>query len=246
MRPGRAGMILNLVLWPALTLLPGCRTQAEDCARTYAVSRTGSLAPEIDGILAEDEWPADRWETGLAFPWRDRAAPGTAFCFLTDGAVLYFAFRATDEDVVLAEGSPEDESLVARGDRVELFLAREARLDEYYCLEIDPLGRVLDYKARFYRRFDNGWDWSDLTVAARQRPDGYDVEGCFSHRALEEMGLAVSSGTPLLVGVFRAEFSHREAESPEESWISWVRPRVEKPDFHVPSAFGCFRFPSVP
>ena len=26
----------------------------------------------------------------------------------------------------------------------------------------------------------------------------------------------------------------------EAHWVSWVRPGTEEPDFHVPSAFGCF------
>jgi hypothetical protein len=192
-------------------------------------------------VLGAGEWPADRWETGLTFPWRGEAAPDTAFCGLTDGTALYFAFRVADEDVVIIEGSPGDESLVAKGDRVELFLARDPELDEYYSIEIDPRARVLDYEAAFYRRFDEGWDCPGLEVAARQRPGGYDVEGRISGRGLEEMGAALAADRPILAGVFRGEFSHRETQAPHESWISWVRPHVEKPDFHVPSAFGCFR-----
>ncbi len=220
----------------------GGRASADACPKTYVVERIGASTPRIDGVLGKGEWPADRWETGLTYPWREQAAPATAFCAVTDGSALAFAFRVMDEDVVIIEGARREESLVARGDRVELFCARDARLEEYYSIEIDPIGRVLDYRARFYRRFDDGWDCPGLEVAARQRSDGYDVEGRISHDALREMGLVLSAdAAPMLIGVFRGEFSSRQGQPPHESWISWVRPRVEQPDFHVPSAFGCFQ-----
>lgn len=133
-------------------------------------------------------------------------------------------------------------SLVERGDRVELFLARDRELEEYYAIEIDPRGRVLDYRGRFYRRFEKGWDCPGLETAAGLRPDGYVVEARVPGAALREMGLVVpSGGWVLLAGAFRAEFSKRPDGPPQESWISWVRPRVAEPDFQVPSAFGCLR-----
>ena len=177
----------------------------------------------------------------MTFPWRDRAAPPTAFSLQFDGEALYFAFRVTDEDVVIIDGSPENERLVAQGDRVEMFFAQDLDLKEYYSLEIDPKARVLDYRGSFYRRFDNDWDFPGLEVATRQRPDGYDVEGRLSMSALESLGLRISPDQPLLTGVYRGEFSRRTDGGIDESWISWVRPDVEKPDFHIPSSFGCLR-----
>jgi hypothetical protein len=233
----RPGLLLGLVL---ASVVVG-RAGADECARTYTVGRVGATAPRIDGVLDEDEWPVPGWEGELVFPWRDVPAPETSFIVQADGAALYFAFWVADEDIVVVDGPPDDESLVARGDRVELFFARDDKLRDYYTIEIDPEGRVLDYRARFYRHFDETWDCPGLVVAARRRPGGYDVEGRLPRRALEGMGLTLASGRrPLLAGVFRAEFSHRGGEAPHESWISWVRPWVPRPDFHVPSAFGCF------
>lgn len=51
-----------------------------------------------------------------------------------------------------------------------------------------------------------------------------------------------SFATPLFVrlGLFRAEFYGQEkathGKSPD-NWLSWVRPDVTQPDFHVPGAF---------
>ena len=240
MRGRAAGpdLLLCIVLASALV----GRAAADECTRTYTVGRVGAAAPLIDGVLGEDEWPLEGWESELVFPWRDVLAPETSFIVQTDGAALYFAFWVADEDIVVVDGPPGDESLVARGDRVELFLARDDKLGEYYGIELDPTGRVLDYRARFYRHLDELWDCPGLEVAARKRPGGYDVEGRLSRRGLESMGLGLpSEREPMLAGVFRAEFSHRRGEAPHESWISWIRPWVPRPDFHVPSAFGCFR-----
>ena len=211
-RLARPGLLLCI----ALASVVGDRVGADECARTYTVGPVGATTPRIDGVLDENEWPVPGWEGELVFPWRDVPAPETSFIVHADGAALYFAFWVADEDIVVVDGPPDDESLVARGDRVELFFARDDKLRDYYTIEIDPEGRVLDYRARFYR----------------------------PRRALESMGLNLPSGRrPLLAGVFRAEFSHRGGEAPHESWISWVRPWVPRPDFHVPSAFGCFAAP---
>jgi hypothetical protein len=240
MRDRTAGT--DLLLCVALAMVLVGRAGADECARTYVVGPVGAPTPRIDGVLGEDEWPEERWESELVFPWRDVPAPETAFILQTDGAALYFAFWVADEDIVVVDGPAGDESLVERGDRVELFFARDEKLREYYSIEIDPTGRVLDYSARFYRHFDSEWDCPGLEVAAQRRPGGYDVEGRLPRRALESMGLTLPSNRkPMLAGVFRAEFSHRGGEAAHESWISWIRPWVPKPDFHVPSAFGCLR-----
>lgn len=237
---------LALLLGGVPVLFGAPPDEADGCGRVYVVSPVEASPPRIDGVLAGDEWPAGGWESDLTFPWRDEAAPETAFIARAGDGALYFAFRVRDDDVVVVDGSPDDESLVARGDRVELFFARDPELGEYYSIEIDPRARVLDYRARSYRQFDDRWDSPGLEVAARQRPGGYDVEGRLSRRALEAMGVPLSSDRPMLAGVFRGEFSRRGDGEITESWISWVRPRVPEPDFHVPSAFGCFRLEATP
>ncbi len=189
--PGRACSSASSSPWPAWaapgpTSAPGRRREPGRGA-----------GPRIDGVLGEDEWPEERWESGLVFPWRDRPPPRPRSSFRADGAALYFAFWVADEDVVVIDGPPGDESLVARGDRVELFLARDEKLREYYSIEIDPRGRVLDYRARFYRHFDEEWDCPGLDVAARRRPGGYDVEGRISRAGLEADGpVSLTGPTP--------------------------------------------------
>jgi hypothetical protein len=42
----------------------------------------------------------------------------------------------------------------------------------------------------------------------------------------------------LLTGVHRGEFCHRPDGSVQPGWVTWAEPQTERPDFHVPSAFG--------
>ena len=75
---------------------------------------------------------------------------------------------------------------VVDSDRVEIFFRRDEMLDPYYCLEMDPLGRVLDYKANFYRKFDYEWQWpgnNPLIIRSEYTESGYrlKVQSQWSH-----------------------------------------------------------------
>lgn len=198
---------------------------------TYAVHH-GRVT--VDGALDDAAWRDAALERSFSFPWQEREAPSTAFRALADDSRLYFAFRVEDADVVVDPG--DDERAVARGDRVELFFTPDDLLEDYICLEIDPRGRVLDYRASYYRKFDRAWDLPELDVAAALTGDGYVVEGAIPLEALP-----VSPSGELLTGVFRAEYSHRPGGEPLAEWISWVQPDSDEPDFHIPSAFGVFQ-----
>lgn len=217
-------------------------TSGAEPAKTYVVRSVGPSAITIDAAIADSEWPAEGWEKGFAFPWRDRKTPRTEMCCVCDGERLLFAFRCDDADLVLRGAAPEDEMAVADGDRVELFFGKDAEMKEYYCFEMAPTAAVLDYRAAFYRKFDTTWDCPGLTLAGRTHRGGYVVEGAILLSTLQEMcGADLLAGEPIRVGVFRAEYSHVDGEDPDAAWISWIHPDSEKPDFHIPSALGTFR-----
>ncbi|MBN1853292.1 MAG: carbohydrate-binding family 9-like protein [Pirellulales bacterium] len=217
----------------------------DNLPRTYLVASIDEHVIAVDGVLGKSEWPADGWESNLIFPWQQRKAPRTEFCSVTDGKHLLVAFRCDDADVVIGGSEPDVELAVAEGDRVELFFARSPALGEYYCIEISPAGRVLDYKASFYRSFADSWDCPGLVVGAKSRKGGYVVELAIPLTTLRDLlGLGELEDHAILAGVFRAEFSHTHTNKPKEEWISWVRPIAEEPDFHIPSAFGRFRIES--
>ena len=148
---------------------------------------------------------------------------------------LVFAFACKDTDIVAKPESGHEHD-VDDQDRVELFVWSGREADPYYCIEIGARGAVHDYKARFYRKFDDAWSPKGWKHAVAETADGFSVEAELSKDALQEMGLALKTGTSLRAGLFRADFSTGKPKDP--TWITWVDARTKEPDFHVAVAFG--------
>ena len=142
-----------------------------------------------------------------------------------------------DSDIILAEADDPAEAALG-SDRVEIFLATSADLKKfYYGAEMDPRGNVYDYRAKFHRQFDTDWSFSNLKFRGEIREDGYTVRGRFSMEELNELDCV--KGKELIVAVCRAEFSHGK-KGIDQNWISWINPKGDEPDFHVPATFGKF------
>jgi len=209
--------------------------------KTYEARFVPAADVTLDGRLSDPAWLEANVERHFAFPWESRPAPATEFRALLDERAFYFAFRVDDDDVVLVDeyGGKED---VMREDRVELFFSLDESLREYFCLEIDPLGRVLDYRASYYREFDFSWSCPGLEAVGRLVPGGYTVEGRIPLRTFALLGFpAPESGVPIKFGIYRAEFRHAAEGGWSESWLSWIDPGTAEPDFHVPASFGRLR-----
>src|SRR5436190_4228035 len=188
----------------------------------------------IDGDLTEAVWQRAEVLRAISFPWSERAAPTTEFRAVADDESLYFAFDVSDDDVIVQKVF-SGESTVDREDRVEIFFACDAALERYFCLEIDPLGRVHDYAASHYRKFDSSWKCAGLQAAGKLRPGGYTVEASMPLKTLAElMGRPVAAGGSLRIGIFRAEFRRGALGDADDNWLSWIKPAAAKPDFHVP------------
>jgi hypothetical protein len=217
----------------------GCA--GERCPRSYEVQYLPRVKINIDGIINESSWEKAASEKDFIFSWEQRQAPPTVFRAFCDDEFFYFCFQVHDEDPVFEEKF-ESESVVDVEDRVEIFFTCDAELKEYYCLEVDPLGRVHDYAACYYRKFDSTWDCAGLRTAASITKAGYEVEGLIPLKTLDGLGLpSLHSGGILITGLFRAEFSRGQGTELEQHWISWVDLNKYKPDFHIPEAFGCMR-----
>jgi Domain of unknown function (DUF4838)/Carbohydrate family 9 binding domain-like len=205
----------------------------------------GPAAIQIDGVLNEPVWKQAPILRTFAYPWLERAAPLTEFRAVADEERLYFAFEVLDDDVVV-EKDFAGESTVDREDRVEIFFARDPALEHYFCLEIDPLGRVHDYAASHYRKFETSWNCAGLRSAGVTRPGGYTVEASVPLTTLSQLlGRPVATGTLLRVGLFRADFRHGSLGDSSDNWLSWIKPTASTPDFHIPSAFADWRVPGL-
>jgi hypothetical protein len=228
--------------------------------QTYPVRWIPAGQIRVDGRGDEPAWAHAAVERRFIFPWKQTPAPATEFRALWDDENLYFSFRVQDADIVVLERWRDEQDGVFE-DRVELYFSRDAKMRDYFCAEVDSRGRVLDYRARFYRRFDMAWQFPGLETKASTRADGYEVEGRIPLRSLTALGLpAARPGVKIRVGLYRAEFSHDRSgraiapsgihtlgrqppgAPPLEEWISWVNPKTAEPDFHVPASLGWLEF----
>jgi hypothetical protein len=189
-------------------------------------------------VIAIPIWEKADTLKDFIYPWSPEIKAGMTFRALWNDRRFYFRFDITGSRI-LTFTRTNHKMEVVDSDRIEIFLRANNQLNPYYCLEIDPLGRILDYKAKFYRQFDYEWQWpgeKELEVRSAFTAAGYFVEGSISLGSLKELGLLRDQA--LETGLFRGECLKLPEPESSFNWISWVKPESRHPDFHLPSAFG--------
>jgi hypothetical protein len=229
--------------------------------QTYLVRWLPGAKVVLDGRADEPAWKKAAADKRFTFPWKPARAPETEFRALCDGTNLFFMFRVEDPDIVVLDKLRDEEDEVFE-DRVEVYLSRDDQMKDYYCFEVDSMGRAFDYRGSYYRRLDTKWKFDGLKTKATTLLVGYEIEGCIPLESLSALGFpTIRPGTKIRCGLYRAEFSHdrsgrpveqkaslhnlgRKVEGPPpiEEWISWVDPRIKEPDFHVPATLGWLEF----
>ncbi len=172
--------------------------------------------------------------SGLHAPW-DGLEDETVFHCFTAGSDFFFLYEVSDSTVTYVPDF-KGESDVEVEDRVEIFFSPQQSMEKYYCAEIDPLGRVLDYEGRFCRHLDYGWNFRTLDIIGRLTPQGYMVAGKISVAELESIGVDVNGG--FYMGVFRADY----CQDLSVNWYSAVSSDDESPDFHKPDMLFATKF----
>jgi len=233
----RMFLITALAVGLYLNYLPGLTAQATSIYEVFRISDSIDINGKGDAAL----WEKAALLTDFSLPWNDQIAPPTSFRALWNDKSLYFLYKVIDHDII-APGPIDNKRSVIYADRVELFFLAQGGMDPYYCLELDPIGRILDYEARMYRQFDLYWEWPepDLKVRASIQEDGYTVEGEIRLSALRLMGI-LDDDNMMGVGLYRGDYHHVNAQKTSVRWIAWIDPKIEKPDFHIPSTFGTFK-----
>jgi hypothetical protein len=183
-------------------------------------------------------WQNSTALTSFILPWNNEAPPTTIFRALADTKRFYFRFDVIDTNIIVSKDK-SGKMAVLDSDRVEIFFRSDEKMALYYGFEMDPAGRVLDYKAGFYRKFDYSWSLDSVTVRSEYTINGYRVWGCFPLDVLRDLNLLKDN--KLQVGLFRGKCIAEAGGAVSFKWISWVRPDSETPDFHLPSAFGELR-----
>ena len=224
---------LPFVLCPLLIVLCSLNCNMKKTPTYFVKHQSGNefaLNADPDKVF----WKNANELTDFNFPWQQKKAPHTAFKALHDSSNLYFIFEVEDADIVLAENYSEKTDVV-KEDRVELFFSPTLDIAEYYCLEMDPQGRVYDYKAFYYRDFYKDWTWPGLQVQGKITENGYILEGLIPLESFEKLGMEPAEG--IITGIYRAEFSQSK-EGINQKLIISIDILTEKPDFHVPTSFG--------
>ncbi|MDO5566157.1 MAG: carbohydrate-binding family 9-like protein [Planctomycetia bacterium] len=177
----------------------------------------------------------------FALYWnRDEALPYTSVQLFHNDRQLAFRFVAHENDTVVLDSPLKDKMDVIQECRVEIFMQAEPDMARYYCLEMDPKGRVLDYQASYYRTFQRQWQCPKLQLLGRKTPDGYEVEGTLELDILRQLGILAADNT-MRAGLYRAAFRHGTDGNVIQRWISWINPNTPEPDFHVPTSLGTLR-----
>jgi len=208
-----------------------------DGTKTYTVENIKNEEVIVTGKGDSKHWKKASNLTDFTYPWENKKSNTTSFKALHNQAWFYCLFEVKDPDIKVYIDK-NDKLEVVNSDRVEIFLRKNEQMTPYYGLELDPNGRVLDYEAEYHRKFNPVWSWptGGLIVKASRTNDGYKVEVAMQKESLIELGLL--KGNKLEAGVFRAECTSLIGDQATMSWISWLTPASETPDFHIPSAFG--------
>ena len=155
----------------------------------------------------------------------------TRFCCHSTAERFFFQFEVCDSTLTRTEPFTNERD-VDPEDRVEIFFAAAGKLDHpYYCAEIDAEGRIMDYKAEYYRQFDFDWDFATMETRAMLTPWGYRVAGSVSRSELESLGMDLEKG--FWMGVFQGETSPGR----DMLWYSLIPTDDASPDFHQPKVF---------
>jgi hypothetical protein len=179
--------------------------------------------------------------TDFSYPWSVQPSPVMSFRALWDDLRFYFRFDVESSHTLIYVHD-NNKTEVADSDRVEIFFRSDERLDPYFCLEMDPLGRILDYRAKYYRKFEYDWQWpgnNELQVKSDNHESGYIVEGSITMDSLDELNILKNN--ELQAGLFRGECLKVRDPQSGFVWISWVKPHSGHPDFHIPSSFGVIK-----
>jgi len=206
--------------------LSACTSEKEVKSHTVFTMSRQTAEPDTGRIITAPVWERVPQQKVFSAPWSEDKTDETVFqCYLSPH-YFYFKFQVPDETITLAE--PFRKKLdVCDEDRAEIFLSATPGMETYYCMEIDPEGRALDYVSGYYRQFDYEWSFSTLQIETTIEDTRYIVAGRLSTAEMMQLGLPLDD---FYMGVFRADF----AGPKDVVWYSLLRVEREQADFHIP------------
>tara|TARA_R110002051_G_scaffold87713_4_gene154501 strand:- start:54626 stop:55279 length:654 start_codon:yes stop_codon:yes gene_type:complete len=205
--------------------------------KSYKVNHIKNDELAINGKGIGEAWEKANIVSNFISPWDSEEIRKIEFKALWDAKNLYFLFKVYDSEIHIDATDNSIES-IGNSDRVELFFRANEEMSPYYCLEIDPSIRLMDFMAYPQRKFDFNWSWpkEEIVLKSDIQNDYFTVEGSITMNSLKKLNLIKDN--KIETGIFRAKFNKSENHNYKPTWITWVEPQSETPDFHIPSSFG--------
>ena len=198
----------------------------KDTVKIYYVNSIEKNQLKINGKANHPLWKQTKSITNFKSPW--------------DSETLFFCFKVEDQDLQIDTTDNTNRS-INESDRVELFFRADELLNPYYCLEIDAKSRIMDFEAKPDKQFDFNWNWpkEDIEVKSAIESTCFIVEIAISLASLTQLGLLKEG--KIETGIYRAKYNKQENGNFEPTWITWVDPETETPNFHIASSFGILK-----
>jgi uncharacterized protein (DUF362 family) len=189
----------------------------------------------VDGLGDDAAWARATpvaWDTDYA---GKATGISTRVRFVWSPAGLYALFELSGAGLHTDTSQPTDveRKKLYEEDCVELFFTPDpAHPKHYYEVELGPFGHFFDVDVDRERGKQNASWSSGLTHATRRAPGARTatVEALFK---APEILAGLAPGARLPTGLYRLE-----GTGDRRSYLAWSPPRTEKPNFHVPEAFG--------
>ncbi len=209
----------------------------ESKLKAYNVVKIDKNQLEINGKGNHSLWKKANELTNFSSPWDDASVNEITFKALWDAVNLYCYFKVQDSEIHI-DTTDNTKSSINNSDRVELFFRTNSKLNPYYCLEIDPSPRLMDFKAKPNKEFDFNWNWptDDILIKSDFQKDYFTVEIAINLVSLIQLNL-LNNGK-IETGIYRAKYILQENGTYEPIWITWIDPKTETPNFHTPASFG--------
>lgn len=205
--------------------------------KIYTVKQIEQNQLEITGKGFDSLWDEANVLVDFCSPWDNEKIKEIEFKALWSKDTFFFRFQVNDSEIHI-DTTDNTINSINNSDRVELFFRTNDSLDPYYCLEIDPTPRIMDFKAHPNKQFDFNWKWpsKDIIVKSSINKKRFTVEATISIASITKLGL-IKDGK-IEAGIYRAKYNKLKDGSYEPTWITWVNPNTESPNFHTPSSFG--------
>lgn len=206
-------------------------------AKEYEVNLIDKKQLIISGKGDDNLWNSAMMLTDFCSPWDSKKPSKITFKALWDSQKLFFNFTVLDSSIHIEK---QDDSIdsINNSDRVELFFRPDDSMNPYYCLEMDTAARLMDFIAYPNKNLDFSWSWpkDHILVKSSVNKDSFTVEGSISIQSLIDFKLIKNN--KIETGIFRAKYSPDIDGNFEPTWITWVNPNTETPNFHIASSFG--------